>query len=540
MKGMQKIKRGTGFRGLINYSLDHDHGHVIGGNMSATTARGLSAEFKAGRQQRPDIGKPVWHNSLRLPKGEHLTDEQWNEIAANYMLEMGFDDDHQFVLIKHSAEDGEHVHIIANRVSLTGKIYLGQNENLVSTKVVSQLEAKHRLAITVTANLDDRTGLPSIKTSKRKLKKGEIEKALATGLKPPKLYVQEFLDRALSDCAKTPGKYNLSDLTRACARHGITLKPFTDAASGEVKGVSFECEGQVFSGSQLGESYKFRAITERLKNGNNHKTTESLKSSERQRNAGSDQKSGAEDIKNGAQDRITNPAPTPVQRAVGQTERSNEMIHLFRNRPKPVFSVAESEKKSKEMAVRQNSAEADTDNCIGAGIPGIPLSRPRVPPTLGGKLVARLTESGKGQDLYYPTSDKPTFRWTGDPHKIQLLGQTSPKNIDVLFDLAKEKGIGMPLIQISGTPEFQSLAVMEAAARGIPVDTSRLCEEARQAYQVALNSQPLDNCLATTTSAYESEDRYADEQARLREKDREADRPKDDDREREHDHMKMG
>ena len=213
------------------------------------------------------------------------------------------------------------------------------------------------------------------------------------------------------------------------------------------------------------------------------------------------------------------------------------MIHLFRNRPKPVFSVAESEKKSKEMADRQNAVEAD--NCIGAGIPGIPLSQPRVPPTLGGKLVARISQNGHGQDLFYPAIDKPTFRWTGEPHQIKLLGQTSPKNITVLFDLAKEKGIGMPLIVITGTPEFQCLAAAEAAARGIPVDTQKLCESARQAYHQALDSQPLDNSIAAATSAYESEDRHLAEQARLREADREknADRA-DPDRQRER--MKMG
>jgi len=212
------------------------------------------------------------------------------------------------------------------------------------------------------------------------------------------------------------------------------------------------------------------------------------------------------------------------------------MMHLFRNRPKPVFSVAESEKKSKKMADRQNAAEAD--NCIGAGIPGIPVTQFRVPPTLGGKLVARVSADGKGQDLFYPASDNPTFRWTGEPHQIKLLGQSSPKNINVLFDLAKEKGIGMPQIVITGTPEFQMIAVAEAARRGIPVDTAKLHESARQAYQSAIDDQPLDNCIKNVSAAYESADRADAERQRQREADREKNDDRADDRQRER--MKMG
>jgi hypothetical protein len=67
MKGMQKIQRGSGFRGCADYLFDHDGGRVIGGNMDGLTARALATEFGIARRLRPDIEKPVWHNSLRLP-----------------------------------------------------------------------------------------------------------------------------------------------------------------------------------------------------------------------------------------------------------------------------------------------------------------------------------------------------------------------------------------------------------------------------------------------------------------------------------------
>jgi len=175
------------------------------------------------------------------------------------------------------------------------------------------------------------------------------------------------------------------------------------------------------------------------------------------------------------------------------------------------------------------------DNSIG--VPSVnPITRPSdpPPPTLGGALVARPSPGGRDFDLYYPASDRPTFSWSQKPHQIKLRGQTSPKIISTLFDLAKEKDIGMPLIIVSGTPEFQILAVTEAARRGINVDTSKLCAEACRVY----DSLPMDNIITSTTSAYESEDRHLAEQARLREADREKNADRADDRRREK--MKMG
>ncbi|OEM10852.1 hypothetical protein BHF18_13105 [Escherichia coli] len=86
MKGMQKIKRGKNFSGVVQYALKPGSHHksdpiVIGGNMLCDSAYELIAEFDGTKQLRLDVQKPVWHNSLRLPSGESLTAEQWSSIA---------------------------------------------------------------------------------------------------------------------------------------------------------------------------------------------------------------------------------------------------------------------------------------------------------------------------------------------------------------------------------------------------------------------------------------------------------------------------
>ena len=61
---------------MVIYSLKSGSHHkitpyVIGGNMTGSTAAELISEFEGTRLLRPDVAKPVWHNSLRLPKGEN-------------------------------------------------------------------------------------------------------------------------------------------------------------------------------------------------------------------------------------------------------------------------------------------------------------------------------------------------------------------------------------------------------------------------------------------------------------------------------------
>ena len=76
------------------FGRDKDHrnapGVLLGGNMSGHDPQSLAQEFGVTRRIRPDVEKPVWHNSLRLPAGESLTHDEWFNIADDYMEKMGF------------------------------------------------------------------------------------------------------------------------------------------------------------------------------------------------------------------------------------------------------------------------------------------------------------------------------------------------------------------------------------------------------------------------------------------------------------------
>lgn len=260
MKGMQKIIRGKSFAGVVLYALKPETHHktdpvVIGGNMLGESATELIAAFSASASLRTDVAKPVWHNSLRLPIGESLTTKQWVSFADDYMSCMGFSDTHLRCYVIHDDEAGQHIHIIACRVDLIGgKLYLGRNENLISTRVIQELELTHNLT---------RTKGPSPSHStypvreRKKLSRGEQQKEKREGQPTPKTFLQHTIDELLLTANDIPR------FIEALREHGITPVP-NIATSGRMNGFSFEYSGIAFKASQLGKTYSWANLQEKL------------------------------------------------------------------------------------------------------------------------------------------------------------------------------------------------------------------------------------------------------------------------------------
>ncbi|PQY55348.1 relaxase/mobilization nuclease domain-containing protein [Cronobacter sakazakii] len=257
MKGMQKIKRGKSFAGVVQYALKPGAHHksdpvVIGGNMLGGSALELIAEFDGTKQLRPDVQKPVWHNSLRLPPNESLSNDQWVTIADDYMKRMGLSDTHLRCYVLHN-DDGQHIHIIASRIDLNGgKLYLGRNENLISTRIISELEIAHGLTVTRTA--------PSIapKQPKRKrISRNEQKLSERTGVPCPKKSLQQIIDKSLAD---TP------DLLIFIKRLEEADVGWTAniASTGKMNGFSFSYRDIAFKASQLGKSYSWANLHKQL------------------------------------------------------------------------------------------------------------------------------------------------------------------------------------------------------------------------------------------------------------------------------------
>jgi len=220
------------------------------------SASELIAEFTASAALRPDVMKPVWHNSLRLPKGDSVSNKRWVKIADDYMSRLGFSDTHLRCYVMHDDEAGQHVHIIASRVDLVGgKLYLGKNENLVSGRIIQELEIDYGLTKTK-GSPPLHSSIPA--TKRKKLSRGEQQKEKREGQPSPKTFLQNTIDTLLST------HNGIQSFVEALHEHGITPLP-NISSTGRMNGFSFEYSGIAFKASQLGKGYSWATLQEKLR-----------------------------------------------------------------------------------------------------------------------------------------------------------------------------------------------------------------------------------------------------------------------------------
>ena len=225
MRAMRKIKRGRSFKKLASYLSDHDNARLIAGHSTR--------ELIATANLRKDIEKPVWHSSLSLTSGETLSDETWIAIAHDYMSELGFDDTFAYQVYLHDKESQQHIHLVASRVSIEKKIYLGQNENLKSTRIVAELEKRYRLVDT--SNTKSQSS-----ASEKKLTRQEIEKSIRTGEAPARLIIAKEIENALKTTT------NEKELFAKITAGGVVVTFSKNGAP------LFTYEGLTFSKTKLG------------------------------------------------------------------------------------------------------------------------------------------------------------------------------------------------------------------------------------------------------------------------------------------------
>lgn len=263
MKGMQRIKRHKSFVNVVKYVLKPGSHHrndpvVIGGNMTGDCANELIAEFDTASKLRKDIAKPAWHNSLRLPRNDKLTNEQWKLIADDYMTQLGFSNTHLRCYVLHDDSAGQHIHIIANRVdAVSGKVHLGRHESLVSGRIIQELEIKYGLTITKGPEPLKSTATCKETKKAKKISRNEVMYEERTGEICNKKQLQRILDRSLADSPDV--ETFLLRLEDAKISWTANI-----ATTGRMNGLSFVFNGIAFKASQLGKTYSWNNLQKKL------------------------------------------------------------------------------------------------------------------------------------------------------------------------------------------------------------------------------------------------------------------------------------
>jgi len=268
MKG--KISRGKGFAGAVGYVLEKEGAELLGGTMSGTDKQTMVREFAVTKALRPEAKNPVWHCSLSAAPGETKSSEKWQEISADFMQRMGHNlDTTQYILVRHTDTDHDHVHIVASRIGLDGKLWAGRHDVKQMIKHTQELEKEHGLRLTPGLDYDEQ--------HKAGLSRGEIEKSIKTGEAPAKLVLQGAIDQALSD------KPTTAAFIERLQAAGIQPRP-NIASTGRMNGFSFELDGVAFKASSLGKAYSWNQLQQRGLDYEQTRDSESLGSTAQQSN----------------------------------------------------------------------------------------------------------------------------------------------------------------------------------------------------------------------------------------------------------------
>ncbi|WP_439670872.1 hypothetical protein AEMCBJ_14555 [Cupriavidus necator] len=249
-----KVRRGNGFRGVLEYALgpgEHDQpgrAEIVGGNLSSSTPRELAAEFGMTRRQRPEVKNPVWHCSLALPKGEQLDSNAWHQVCERHLQLMGIDTgNHMWVAVRHSDTEYDHVHLIVSRIGLDATLWHGRNDVMAAIQSTQTLELEFGLRLT--------PGLNSEPEHPKKTK-GEAAKRKHTGQASAKERMQTALNKAMQ-----AGGFEA--FVGACQADGLELLPNL-ASTGRMNGFSFRLNGEMMKASDLGSKYRWAKLSAKI------------------------------------------------------------------------------------------------------------------------------------------------------------------------------------------------------------------------------------------------------------------------------------
>lgn len=255
------ISKGRGFRGCLSYLLDKEQAELIGGNMLGENARELAAEFKLSRQLNPDIKQPVFHASLSLPKhedyAEHVDDERWNSIAADYIEQMGFTRN-QYIVVRHFDRDHDHIHIVAARVRLDGTVVDDSWDYRKSQEIIRSLEREYNLTPVLSSWEVQRRGITKGQFEQQRREEADYQHSTPS----VKQQIQDIADQVLPTCT-TPEQF-IEKMQSASVQIQTRQK-----RDGSISGISYQYtqDGVTVAtpGKKLGTDYSWNGIQRRIK-----------------------------------------------------------------------------------------------------------------------------------------------------------------------------------------------------------------------------------------------------------------------------------
>nr|WP_288835588.1 conjugal transfer protein MobB [uncultured Flavobacterium sp.] len=148
-----KIGRGANIIGALSYNqlkVDTENGEVLATHRIRETINGnytiaqLYHSFEPYLIANKRTEKPVLHISLNPDPRDKVSDEDFKQIAKDYMERMGYGDQ-PYVVFKHTDIERTHIHIVSTCVDRNGKKLPDNYEKLRSMDACRALELEYNL-----------------------------------------------------------------------------------------------------------------------------------------------------------------------------------------------------------------------------------------------------------------------------------------------------------------------------------------------------------------------------------------------------------
>ena len=258
-----KTTKGKGFKGVLAYTLAPEKGALLDTNLDGATPAELAAEFRAMSEARPGISKPVVHVSLSLAPGEHLSDEEWRGVGQQYLAGMGFSD-HQYVLTRHTDTAHEHVHIVTNRIGCDGSVTSDSHERRRMQTLLAEIEEDYGLQEVLGHSVMVPPLSPAEQESTVELEPpaeqeppAEIERQPEQEPPLPREMLKLLCDVSARDCS------SFTEYASRLAGAGVELIPIVQQQGAQLTGLSYNIDGEIIKGSDLGKAYAAAGIQAR-------------------------------------------------------------------------------------------------------------------------------------------------------------------------------------------------------------------------------------------------------------------------------------
>ncbi len=247
-----KVIKSKDLRATLDYVYqDHKDPDLIHGSVFPASREGAYAEISEAISQRPQIKQPVFHGIISVPVQDSLDEETWQIIARDYVERMGFKDA-PYVAIKHNDTEHEHIHIVASRVDLYGKLISDSHDWNRSEQIARDLEKRHDLTPVLSSwNVDERRARQQeyhqYGPDKERSPRETMRMAIASTLEDPTL--------------RTDVKTFATHLE---IHHGVTMKPRLNKEENQVIGVWFETQNKRIPGSKIHRQYSWNRLQSKL------------------------------------------------------------------------------------------------------------------------------------------------------------------------------------------------------------------------------------------------------------------------------------